>query len=138
MGMRKSRCGRNTTSTPSTPPRLPLLLRWPSPSQRRSDHSSISRRSSVRAQLGTALAVLAFAFHAQAVDARCPPTGGVAVLIRCAQANSEQVLPARAELDAARARRDGPRRLLPATSIIGVGIGRRNSQDRPTDIDRGV
>src|SRR3954447_16117506 len=138
MGMRKSGCGRNTASTPSTPPRLPLLLRWPSPSQRRSDRSSISRRSSVRARLGTALAVLCSAFHAQAVDAPCPPTAAVAVLIRCAQANSEQVSRARAELDAARARRDVAGRLLPANPTIEVGVGRRQSQDGSTDIDRGV
>ena len=92
----------------------------------------------MRARLGTALAVLAFAFHAQADAVPCPPTGGVAVLIRCAQANSEQVARARAELDAARARREVAGRVLPANPTVDIGVGRRKAQDGSTDIDRGV
>jgi len=92
----------------------------------------------VRARLETALAVLALAFPAMAVDAPCPPTGTIAVLIRCAQANSEQVARARAELDAARARRDIAGRLLPANPTLDVGVGRREAENGSTDIDRGV
>src|SRR5205823_5179743 len=68
----------------------------------------------------------------------CPSTGGIAVLIRCAQANSDQISRTRAELDAARARRDIADRLLPANPIFDLGVGRRQTQDGSTDVDRGV
>jgi outer membrane protein, heavy metal efflux system len=88
--------------------------------------------------LAAALAAIAVASGARAQESSCPPVADLAALVRCAQRSSEAVVRARAELDAARARRDVASRLLPANPALEVGAGRRTLGDGATDVDRSI
>lgn len=86
----------------------------------------------------SALAMFAGSIGARAEDPPCPPVAELGILVRCAQQSSEAVIRARAELDAARARRDIAGRVLPANPTLELGGGRRRTEAGTTDFDRSV
>lgn len=92
----------------------------------------------MQARLFAALAACGVVASAHAEESGCPPIADVGVLVRCAQQSSEAVIRARAEVEAARARRDVAGRLLPANPSLELGVGRRRAHDGTTDLDRSV